>query len=137
MQPTEQKLRQIVQTRIRAIGEEEFVERASEVVVFGSVAMGLQRTDSDVDILCFSDEHYKRKSHFIDLIVVPQRCSQDPGWLQSELATHVATYGRWIKGEGAWKDNARIGRSIVDCKRRRVTAFMKALPRVWDRLHEG
>ena len=116
MHPTEQRLRQIVQTRIRAIGVEEFVECASEVVVFGSVAMGLQKTDSDVDLLCFSDRHYKRKSNFLDLIIVPRQCSQDAEWLESELATHVARYGRWIKGAGAWKEKARIGREVVEHK---------------------
>ena len=57
-------------------------------------------------------------------------------WLQGELATHVGAYGTWMKGTPQWKGEVRIGLGVIEDKRRRVSAFMKALQNSWLKLEE-
>jgi len=75
-----------------------FFDQASEVVIFGSMSAGLERPDSDMDVLCIGGDYFKLKSKLLDLIVVPLEATKKQAWLQSELATHVGAYGTWITG---------------------------------------
>ena len=121
MQPTEQRLRQIVQTRIRTIGAEEFVERASEVIVFGSVAMGLQKTDSDVEIPVFLRPALQKKKSFHR----PDR-SPDSGVLKTQAGSRVSLQRMLPRMAGGLREKVHgrtapeSARSIVNCKCRRV-----------------
>jgi len=109
---------------------------ADEIVVFGSMAAGLNRPDSDVDVLCFGERESKLKSRSLDLIVLPRKSVSDPAWLQSELASHVSRYGVWIKGVPEWLTQVGIGEQAVTEKRRRVEAFMRCLPAAWPTLDQ-
>ena len=58
---------------------------ASEVVVFGSMSVGIDRPDSDIDVLCIGGGDRKLKTKKLDLIIVPAETPDSPLWLQSEL----------------------------------------------------
>lgn len=138
MRKPEESLPRILNERIRAAGAyaQRCVRGASEVIVFGSMAAGLHRPDSDVDVLCVGGVDYKLKTDLLDLIVIPKQSTDDPIWLQSELASHVGKYGKWIKGSPLWRDHARVSSKVVDDKRRRISAFMTSLPVSWPRLRD-
>src|SRR6266446_5877768 len=112
------------------------LDYASEIIVFGSMSAGLERPDSDMDVLCIGGREYKLKSRLLDLIVVPLDSTRNQSWLQSELATHVCEYGTWIKGTPIWKDDVRIGLRAVDEKHHRVSAFVRSLQNSWFKLEE-
>jgi Nucleotidyltransferase domain len=112
------------------------VDQASEIIVFGSMSTGLEREDSDMDVLCVSSFDYKLKSKPLDLIVVSRGAMESSVWLQTELANHIAKYGTWIKGSSQWRDKVHIGPKTVWEKRRRVSAFMRSLQESWFRLEE-
>ena len=42
-----------------------------EVIVFGSMSGGLDRPDSDMDVLCVGGGDHKLKKSGLDLIIVP------------------------------------------------------------------
>lgn len=111
-------------------------DEASEVIVFGSMSVGLDRPGSDMDVLCIGGRDYKLKSKLLDLIAVPLEATRSPAWLQGELATHVGAYGTWIKGTPRWKGDVSVGSRTIDEKRRRVSAFMRALQSSWFKLEE-
>jgi hypothetical protein len=112
------------------------LNEASQVIVFGSMSVGLETADSDIDVLCVGQDYYKSKTDLLDLIVVPLYATKSRAWLQSELATHVSQYGIWIKGTPLWKNDVSIGRMAVTQKRRRLGAFMRSLESRWFRLEE-
>jgi hypothetical protein len=138
MQSNKKSLGEVLSQRLRSSGPQAlgFFEQASEVIIFGSMSAGLDRPDSDIDVLCIGGGDFKLKSRLLDLIVVPSEATKSHAWLQSELATHVGAYGTWIKGTPLWKSDLRIGRSAVNAKFRRVSAFMRALHESWFRLEE-
>lgn len=113
-----------------------YLDDAREVIVFGSMAAGLERPDSDIDVLCIGESYFKLKTHLLDLIVIPQSATKSVIWLQSELATHAAKYGIWTKGTPLWKQDAHIGALAVREKRRRVAAFINSLQGTWFELLE-
>jgi hypothetical protein len=112
-------------------------EQSSEVVVFGSMSAGLDMPDSDMDVLCIGGNEFKLKTDALDLIVTSAASTENGTWLESELASHVAKYGTWIKGSPSqWTRNVRVGPRAIAEKRRRVSAFMRALPGSWSKLEE-
>jgi len=138
MNKADEFLVRILKERIRVAGAraQQCVDEASEVIVFGSMAVGLERPNSDIDVLCVGGTDCKLKTPLLDLIVVPEQSTDDPIWLQSELASHVGKYGKWIKGSPWWRDYARVTPKVVDEKRRRISAFMRSLPGSWPRLRD-
>lgn len=136
---TKSCLTETILGRINAVGRaaQGYLDEASEVVVFGSMAAGLDRPDSDIDVICVGGTESKLKTDLLDLIVFPRAAIKSPGWLQSELAVHVRHYGVWIKGSPDWLDRAQIGEQAIREKRRRVEAFMRHLPDSWSRLDEA
>jgi hypothetical protein len=138
MQPNKLFLGELLSHRLRSSGPLALrcYDLASEVIVFGSMSVCLERPDSDIDVLCIGGLDLKLKSKQLDLIVVPFAATRSPAWLQSELATHVVQYGTWIKGVALWKNDVRIGPRAVDAKRRRVSAFMASLQNAWFKLEE-
>src|ERR1017187_246830 len=74
---------------------------AHQVIVFGSHGSGSASGDSDLDVLCIGrGRGYKSKS--LHIIWIEPKLLRDPIWLGSELATHVGSYGVWLKGSKAW-----------------------------------
>src|SRR5271170_5656126 len=98
-------------------------DEAREVVVFGSMSIGLETPDSDIDILCVGGSNFRLKTESLDLIAAPLAATRRSLWLQSELASHIVEYGTWIKGSPVWSSEVRIGQKAIDEKRRRVAAF--------------
>lgn len=133
------ELAEILAHRINQSGRsaEVYFERASEVIVFGSMAAGLDTLSSDIDVLCVGGQPAKAKTPALDLLVVSQETSRSSVWLQSELTSHISRYGVWIKGTPEWQERAEIGARVVEAKRRRVGAFMRCLPAKWSELEEG
>ena len=112
------------------------LEDSVEVVVFGSMSVCLDRKDSDVDLLCFGASSFKFKNGQIDLIGMHRDEQEGSLWLSSELASHVVAYGVWIKGSCTWAADVRVGDRAIETKRRRIAAFIKALPSAWCSLDE-
>ena len=136
MSSTESKLLEIISRRILAANQkpDEFIRHAEEIIVFGSVAVGLDRPDSDVDVMCIGGPSARLKTQSLDFIAVPRAETRRSAWLQSELTTHIARYGVWVKGSPNWIERVEIGEDIVREKRRRVEAFMRHLPHSWHGL---
>lgn len=107
---TTECLRQIIISRVdrtRRVAQD-YLDHASEVIVFGSMAVGLDGQGSDIDVLCIGGPESKVKTDSIDLIVISQETARSPLWLQSELASHVSKYGVWIKGTPKWSEGAQM-----------------------------
>lgn len=103
-----------------------------EVVIFGSMSVGLQRPDSDIDILLICNDEYRVKNKGLDLIAITRETTRSPMWLESELASHIAEYGNWILGTSSWKRDVHIGPRAIANKHRRIIAFLTALGNKWD-----
>jgi predicted nucleotidyltransferase len=130
----------LVRFAIRKMTEHEVaaecLEEADEIVIFGSRSVGLEKSNSDLDVLCIGKKSQKLKTRFLDLTVMPLEETFQAKWLGNELASHIAKYGTWIKGDPKWVDSVQIGAEAVDAKRRRIAAFLRALPSRWDNLDE-
>jgi hypothetical protein len=113
-----------------------YVDRAPEMIVFGSMSVGLDRRDSDIDVLCVGENDYKLKTDGVDLIVISARTADSRAWLGSELAVHVARYGTWIRGVSSWRQDVHLSSRTIEAKEHRVRAFMKYLPAAWSELEE-
>lgn len=111
-------------------------DECGEVVVFGSMSAGLERPDSDIDVLCCGKQYSRFKSDELDLTVVPIDEMRTRQWLGSELASHILEYGTWIKGACGWALNVRMTREAGEKKYRRVKTFIKVLPGLWPQLDE-
>ena len=108
-----------------------YLNSSIEVVVFGSMSVGLQRPDSDIDVLLVGNDEYRIKNAGLHLIAITQETTRSPRWLESELASHIAEYGNWILGTSLWKRDVHIGSRAIANKRRRIIAFLKALGGKW------
>ena len=138
MLKSEQSLAEILSERLRRASPQakRCITEAAEIIVFGSMSVGLERPDSDLDVLCVCGLEYKQKTNGLDLIAIPKSYTRSSSWLQSELATHVSEYGRWIEGSAEWRARTHVGTAAITEKRRRIAAFMKSLPISWSRLEE-
>jgi len=72
MSRTRESLAQIAVERVwkLAYGAKYFDE-STEVIVFGSMSLGLERPDSDIDVLCVGSHEFKLKTDAVDLVGVP------------------------------------------------------------------
>jgi hypothetical protein len=121
--------------RIRKQGRDlTLLKRASEIVVFGSYAAGLQTTDSDVDVLCVGNGP-RVKSRSLDLSWVSNKSIYEDSWLGSELAGHIAKYGIWLRGDGDWRTRTFASKTSIERKRKRIVSLSKTVTGLWDRLH--
>jgi predicted nucleotidyltransferase len=109
------------------------VEQASEVVVFGSRASGLQRRESDLDVLCIGSGK-RLKTTRLDVIWKTVEEVESERWLSSELAGHIGAFGLWLRGSGQWKGELRPGSRAIDHKRKRILALVEGLHAHWNRL---
>jgi len=101
---------------IRRSGEaRDWLSNAEEAVVFGSFASGQATPQSDIDVL-FVGCGKRRKTRTIDVQWITRQTVESHGWLQSELANHIAKHGIWIKGDGLWKSHCRVTRATQDQK---------------------
>ena len=85
---------------------------SSEIVIFGSYAVGCESMDSDIDVL-FVGEGKRIKTRKLDFIWINPKKLQQRSWLGSELANHIANYGVWAKGSGQWRGNVFVSEASV------------------------
>ncbi len=136
--PNRKSLAQLAVERLKTtIPGPKFFEESIEIVVFGSMSVGLERPDSDIDILCVGKKDFKLKTDRLDLIVIPLEVRGSLLWRESELAGHILEYGTWIKGSCRWSRDVRIGHRAIEAKHRRIAAFVRALPDRWIMLDEA
>jgi hypothetical protein len=112
---------------------EDLLRSASEVILFGSRAAGLDRQTSDWDVLCIGAGKPRATQH-IDLLWLSPSEQTRPEWLSSELAGHVAQWGQWLHGSPDWIEHVRPGNHAVAQKSRRIAARAAALARTWHAL---
>lgn len=77
-----------------------------EIVLFGSRAYGCARESSDWDVLVIGARRPRiRNSAAQDLDVVFLDADDERAWLGTELATHVARFGKWVHGAPGWRSS--------------------------------
>jgi hypothetical protein len=111
-------------------------ERATQIVLFGSRAAETAREDSDWDLLVVGGGRRVRTQR-ADLIWIPPAFLGTERWLGSELATHVAIYGRWLVGEDDWRDRAHVSADAVRRKKMGLSLQLRELERLWPSLLPG
>ena len=117
------------------LGYDQLFSEASEVVVFGSRAAGVNGPDSDLDLLVITPRMDRIYAAGLDFVLLLPEDATGMFWCGSELASHISQYGKWLKGSVEWRQNVRISRRAVLRKRQRVTgAAVNAFER-WSRLH--
>ena len=104
----------------------ELQRSAAELVLFGSRAAGVEREDSDFDLLLVGHERPKRTRTVDWVWVSPERlCSAE--WLGSELAGHVARYGTWLWGTPNWIERVWRSRAAIAHKAAVISGRIRAL----------
>lgn len=116
-------------------------EQCTEVVVFGSHAAGLQTRSSDLDVLLVGKPEIAGmlpKSSRLDIVFRTGHEVQSADWLKSELAGHIASYGRWLRGADTWRTKAleTLGNdsTAAAAKRLRIARLSRSIEAHWDRL---
>lgn len=113
----------------------EAVAKASEVILFGSRAARTHREWSDYDLLCVGEGPRVRTQEFDVVWITPNVLASDE-WLGSELACHVAKYGRWLKGRPDWGSRCFASSQAIERKRRAIVCRARALSKHVDRVSE-
>jgi hypothetical protein len=127
--------KRLVADRVRAAGLDwEYLQKsADQIIVFGSYALGVNTGNSDLDVLCIGEgKRYKSKS--LHLVWMPKSRLGSPALSHSELATHVAVCGQWIKGNNTWANSTVPSLATVQLKRKRILNRAAALTRHWNDL---
>ncbi len=132
---TKRELNQLLASRLAKAGLHlECLDNAREVVIFGSYAVGANSRGSDLDVLAVGST--TRVKHCgLDLVSLSYADVQSQGWLGSELASHVAIYGIWVRGYGEWKTLAVLSENSKIAKTRRIERLLRAVVKGWDDLH--
>lgn len=113
----------------------ELKKSAHEIVLFGSRASKVNRSDSDWDILCIGSGKSIHKKN-LDLIWIKKEELTSPKWLGSELAYHIAHYGLWLKGPGKWKSHVFVSNIAIKKKLKRIIRLIKSLEHHWQYLSD-
>jgi hypothetical protein len=107
---------------------------ACELVLFGSRACGCASVRSDWDLLCIGDG-ITRRTPSIDVLWLSRDFVRSHAWKASELAAHIAVYGRWLHGQPSWQAELRSGvNEAFQAKTARIARRIQALERVWNQL---
>lgn len=109
---------------------------AVAVALFGSRAAGCARPSSDWDIFCIGNGRSQRFDN-IDVVWVHPSDILTPRWLATDLASHVTTYARWLKGGMSWQADAIDYAGATRAKQERVARVLLALHKVWHVLGNG
>src|ERR1039457_5418652 len=104
----------------------QLIEESVELVLFGSRAARVHSRESDLDILCIGCEN-RRKSGRLDIVWRTAGEIEDPKWLCSELANHIATYGIVLRGSADWRSAVRVSGAAISHKERRVVSLVDGL----------
>jgi predicted nucleotidyltransferase len=114
---------------------EKVVGASTEVVIFGSRAIGVNRPDSDLDVLLVDANVGRPRVAGIDFVILRSEELASSRWLGSELASHIAQYGKWIKGPGSWRHQAHISDRAAMRKEARIVGLLMCAPKWWSKLH--
>src|SRR5713101_294620 len=114
---------------------DELVSEACEVVIFGSRAAGVHKPSSDLDVLFITPHKRRISAASLDCVLLFPEEVEHPFWLGSELASHVAAYGKWMKGADEGRNRVRISDRAIARKQRRVASVAENATRRWSRLH--
>jgi predicted nucleotidyltransferase len=114
---------------------EKVVDASTEVVIFGSRAVGMHRPDSDLDVLLVNANTARLRVAGVDFVILRSDELASPLWLGSELASHIAEYGKWIKGGGSWRDQVRVSNRAAMRKQARIVGLLMCAPKWWSKLH--
>lgn len=130
MKPTRELLTDSVIVRLRKqVGD------ADQLVLFGSRAAGVARPNSDWDVLLVRvGGPTIRSASNIDLIEVEKSQLTSTDWLGSELAGHIAAYGKWIVGDVSWRASVHRSKLAIDRKGERLKSRLRNMERSWELL---
>jgi hypothetical protein len=131
-------VKQLLQKRLAAEGLDwnRIRKSCDEVVLFGSYAVNAPSKSSDVDLLCIG-EGKRFKSRTIDLIWYRRAEVGKATWLGSELANHVAHFGKWLHGQDTWSHRVFTSGRAIDFKRTLIVSRARSLEELWKVLrHE-
>jgi len=134
---SKQELRSSLNTRLKllCVDHDALFSSAVEVVIFGSRAAGVNSDTSDLDVLCFTQYKRRMKTSQLDCICYPHEEMGSPYWLGCELASHIAHYGVWIMGSGAWCNSVHIGDAAITRKQRKVLSLVVNAYSRWRQFH--
>jgi len=114
---------------------EKVVGVSTEVVIFGSRAIGVNRPDSDLDVLLVDASVGRPRVAGIDFVILRSEDLASSRWLGSELASHIAQYGKWIKGPGSWRHQVHVSDRAAMRKETRIVGLLMCAPKWWSKLH--
>src|SRR5438128_2294445 len=112
--------------RLEGIDWAKSYQRAKQVIVFGSWAVGVQRPGSDIDVLCIGKGQAVTSDRLHIIWMSTARLSEHVR-RGSELACHLAAYGVWLKGVRTVPNHVCPSVDTVNRRRRHITSRMKAL----------
>lgn len=99
---------------------------AHELVIFGSVARGVDGPTSDLDVLAIGAAT-RARSRSVDFVAISRERISERWWLGSELAGHVARYGIWLRGTPSWRESAFVSDWSIRKKSARILALLSEL----------
>jgi predicted nucleotidyltransferase len=114
---------------------EKLLDVSTEVVIFGSRAVGMHRPDSDLDVLVVGSDTARFRVAGIDFVILRPEELESSFWLGSELASHIASYGKWVKGGGSWRPQVGISDRAAMRKQARIVGLLMRGPQWWSKLH--
>lgn len=120
---------------LRGASLEAILDSCEDVVVFGSRATN-PRLNSDWDVVCIGNGNLPRL-HDFDFVSVSRKSRKWDAFLRSELAHHVAAYGKWIKGTGKWSHELKTLEDAIPQKSGKLRVRLRALQNVWPVLNAG
>lgn len=110
------------------------LEMATDKVIFGSFALGLNSSSSDLDVFGIGESRTHYKTQNIEIMLLPEHDAFSSLWLESELACHIAAFGVALGRTPDWFLLARTGEGAILRKSRRIEAYLSALERHWSQL---
>lgn len=107
--------------------------RADSVIIFGSRAADCHSTTSDLDILCIGSGR-RIRTRGLDIVWVDRSRLEGEAWLGSELAGHVAKFGRVLSGNADWFQATYTSSAAVQRKVLAISARLKVLKHMSTRV---
>jgi|GEM_PF-5394079 len=114
---------------------DELAKSASDVILFGSRTVGVNRPNSDWDLLIISDQSGHKKRGKLDLVFVPQTKVSSPIWRRTELARHIGAFGISLMHNDLRIDAIADEYAAIR-KQARLQKLVKSLLPCWDALNE-
>ena len=117
MNPNSLNIKEVLnELQTRGISLGLLAQEASQVILFGSWAVGMQHQYSDIDLLCVG-RGKRKKTAKVDVVWISPDFAKSEKWRGSELANHVIRYGRWLVGTNGWGQEIRVSEQAIDRKR--------------------